>query len=324
MSRGSDDTWVSSAGGPTSGSGGPWRKPCSKLSAQGTTKVPLRRSRQDSESLKKQGTSRRLYKQEIGLWPKPWKSCAAGVGVQVRWPPTWIFSEMVTTRAALSWEHAKAMAMAILASTNLLRISEAVTIRRKERRVVEFYGDKNKVGWHAHPVGPRPSLWLEFLHNGRLQRVGSAEYSTNDSPPPPYLPPPTPPPKTPYPPLPPQPPPYPPLPPPPYPPPLPHPPTFSSLRSTDGSLRSTRGPAPAPPLNNMTPAVATNRLLCAPPCVCTAFCGYRLACGPLNNKTPAVATGRLLCVPPFVCSAFCVFRLVCAPPSVCTALPVAP
>ena len=58
------------------------------------------------------------------------------------------------------------------------------------------------------------------------------------------------------------------------------------------------------PLNNKTPAVATDRLLCVPPCVCTAFCVHRLACGPLNNKTPAVATGRLLCVPPCVCTAF--------------------
>ena len=58
------------------------------------------------------------------------------------------------------------------------------------------------------------------------------------------------------------------------------------------------------PLNNKTPAVATDRLLCVPPCVCTAFCVHRLACGRLNNKTPAVATGRLLCVPPCVCTAF--------------------
>ena len=125
--------------------------------------------------------------------------------------------------------------------------------------------------------------------------------------------------------------------PPPYPPPLPPPPTFGSLRSTDGSLRSTRGPAPAPPLNNMTPAVAIDRLLCVLPCVCTAFCVYCLACGPLNNMTPAVATDRLLCVPPCVCTAFCVHRLacgplnnmtpavatdrlLCVPPSVCTAL----
>ena len=38
-----------------------------------------------------------------------------------------------------------------------------------------------------------------------------------------------------------------------------------------GLLRSLRGPAPAPPLNNKTPAVATERLLCALPCVCTAL-----------------------------------------------------
>ena len=43
-----------------------------------------------------------------------------------------------------------------------------------------------------------------------------------------------------------------------------------------GSLRSTRGPAPTHPLNNKTPAVATDRLVCArlvcaPPCVCTAL-----------------------------------------------------
>ena len=45
--------------------------------------------------------------------------------------------------------------------------------------MVEFYGVKNKVGWHAQPVGPWPSLWLEFLHNGRLQRTGNADYNTN-------------------------------------------------------------------------------------------------------------------------------------------------
>ena len=42
-----------------------------------------------------------------------------------------------------------------------------------------------------------------------------------------------------------------------------------------------------------------------PPFVCTAFCVHRLACGPFNNMTPAVATDRLLCVPPCVCTAFC-------------------
>ena len=59
--------------------------------------------------------------------------------------------------------------------------------------------------------------------------------------------------------------------------------------------------------------MATDRLLCVPPCVCTAFYVYRLACGPLNNMTPAVATDRLLCVPPCVCTAFYVYRLACGP-----------
>ena len=66
----------------------------------------------------------------------------------------------------------------------------------------------------------------------------------------------------------------------------------------------------------MTPAVATGRLLCAPPCVGTALCVYRLACGPLNNMTPAVAIDRLLCAPPCVGTAFCVYRvyrLACGP-----------
>ena len=92
------------------------------------------------------------------------------------------------------------------------------------------------------------------------------------------------------------------------------------------------GDTPAPHLNNKTPAVATDRLLCAPPCVCTALCVYRLACGALNNKTPAVATWCLLCAPPCVCTALCVYRLACGtlnnkdsfggyrPPFVCTAL----
>ena len=90
------------------------------------------------------------------------------------------------------------------------------------------------------------------------------------------------------------------------------------------------------PLNSKTPAVATDRLFCALPCVCTAFCVYRLACGPLKNKTPAVATDRFLCAQPCVCTAFYVYcracgpsnnktlavatdRLLCAPPFVCTA-----
>ena len=38
--------------------------------------------------------------------------------------------------------------------------------------------------------------------------------------------------------------------------------------------------APAPPLNNKTLVVATDRLLCAPPSVCTALCAHRLVCGP--------------------------------------------
>ena len=131
---------------------------------------------------------------------------------------------------------------------------------------------------------------------------------------PPYLPPPGPPLPPPNPPpTPPDPPPTPPPTSPPYvpplrPPPYLPPPTFGSLRSTDGSLRSTRGPAPAPPLNNMTPAVATDRLVCAPPFVCTAL--------PL---APEIT--RLMRWPQ---AAFCVFRLVCAPPSVCTTFSVAP
>ena len=63
----------------------------------------------------------------------------------------------------------------------------------------------------------------------------------------------------------------------------------------------------------MTPAVGLDRLLCAPPWVCTAFCVYRLACGPLNNMTLAVAIDHLLCAPPCVCTAFCVYCLACGP-----------
>ena len=76
-----------------------------------------------------------------------------------------------------------------------------------------------------------------------------------------------------------------------------------------GSLRSTRRQAPAPPLSNKTPAVATGAVLCAPP-----FCVHRQSyyafgslrsmrrqapAPPLNNKTPAVATDAFLCAPPF-------------------------
>ena len=66
---------------------------------------------------------------------------------------------------------------------------------------------------------------------------------------------------------------------------------FSLLRSKHGSLRSTRGLAPASPLNNKTPTVTTDRLVCAPPCECTALC-----------------VDRLVCAPPCVWTALCVHR----------------
>ena len=56
------------------------------------------------------------------------------------------------------------MALAVLACTNLLRVSEAIRIRRKEQRVLEFFGVKNRVGWHMQPLGPWAGRWLEFLH----------------------------------------------------------------------------------------------------------------------------------------------------------------
>ena len=84
-----------------------------------------------------------------------------------------------------------------------------------------------------------------------------------------------------------------------------------------GSLRSMRGPAPTTPLNTKTPAVATDRLVCAPPCVWTAkppltwarfvrqtarFArrGGQPPHSPLNTKTLAVAIDHLLCAPPCV------------------------
>ena len=62
------------------------------------------------------------------------------------------------------------------------------------------------------------------------------------------------------------------------------------------------------PPNDMTLAVATNRLLYVPPCVYTAFGVYRFAYSSLNNMTPAVAIDRLLRTPHCVYTAFCVYR----------------
>ena len=82
-------------------------------------------------------------------------------------------------------------------------------------------------------------------------------------PPPLPLPPPTPPPATPY---------TPPT----------SPPYLGSLRSTDGSLRSTQGQPPHPPLITRVlrllqwpqTALCVHCLVYAPPCVCTAFVVY--------------------------------------------------
>ena len=116
----------------------------------------------------------------------------------------------------------------------------------------------------------------------------------------------------------------PPLRPPPYPPPYNSPLHFGSLRSTDSSLRSTRGPTPAPPLNNKTRAVATHRLVCAPPCVWTAEPSLQLASfdAGASPRTPLKyqdsCSGH---TPPCVCTALCVRRLVCGQPnSPCSSL----
>ena len=69
--------------------------------------------------------------------------------------------------------------MPVLACTNLLRVSEAITRRRKEHRVLEFFGVKNGVGWHVQQVGPRAGRWLEFLHWGRQKCTGRTEHSGN-------------------------------------------------------------------------------------------------------------------------------------------------
>ena len=120
-------------------------------------------------------------------------------------------------------------------------------------------------------------------------------------PPPPYSPRTSPPYPPPYPPVPPR---TPPVPPPrtspPYPLPRTSPPVSPRNRSLPRFARQTArfarrgGQPPHLRLDYKTPAVATDRLLCARPCVCTAFRVYRLARGPFNNKTLAVATDRLL------------------------------
>ena len=101
------------------------------------------------------------------------------MGVQIRWAPSSIFREVVEKRATLSWAEAETLALAVLTSTNVLCISEAITIRRKDKRVMEFYGVKNRVGWHQQPVGWWAAQWLEFIHMGQQRQTGRTEYSGN-------------------------------------------------------------------------------------------------------------------------------------------------
>ena len=78
------------------------------------------------------------------------------------------------------------------------------------------------------------------------------------------------------------------------------------------------GDTPAPPLNNKTPAMATDRLLCALPCVCTAlyvdYGSLRSMRGTLPHPDSITRLLRWLL------TAFCVHRLVCTPPSIRSAL----
>ena len=94
---------------------------------------------------------------------------------------------------------------------------------------------------------------------------------------------------------------------------------FGSLRLTNRSLRSTRGPTPAPSFNNKTPTVPTHRLVGAPPCVSTAKPKHRLAALDKGRASLDVwanpHTHRLHCV----CIALCVHGIPYAPPCVWTA-----
>ena len=94
-----------------------------------------------------------------------------------------------------------------------------------------------------------------------------------------------------------------------------------------GSLRSMRGPTPAPPFNNMTRAVAIDRLVCALPWVCTIFCVHRqprpsygsvqspTPAPPFTNMTPTVATKCPVCAPPCVRTTLCMHHVMCPPPT---------
>ena len=71
---------------------------------------------------------------------------------------------MVAKRATLSSGEVEALALAVLASTNLLRVGEEYTVRRKEQGVLDFFGVKNRVAWHVQPLGPWARRWPELLH----------------------------------------------------------------------------------------------------------------------------------------------------------------
>ena len=45
--------------------------------------------------------------------------------------------------------------------------------------ILEFFGIKNRVGWHKQPVGPLDGQWLEFLRLGRQRHAGRTEHSGN-------------------------------------------------------------------------------------------------------------------------------------------------
>ena len=98
---------------------------------------------------------------------------------------------MVAKRATLSWKEAEALAQAVLASTNLLRISEAVKVRWKGQGIVEFYEVKNMIGWHAQPMergqadGSNSCTRAGYSTRGDLNIVATSEahksWKTNSS-----------------------------------------------------------------------------------------------------------------------------------------------
>jgi hypothetical protein len=76
---------------------------------------------------------------------------------------------------ATTFEDWECVSLAVLSGAFLLRISEALTVRRTTSGAIYFRGSKSRAGEHTIECGPLAQRWLDFMYRWRRAHGRSAD-----------------------------------------------------------------------------------------------------------------------------------------------------